>query len=144
MMEELKNEQTEVNSQSAEAGKTEGESKTEVSLGKFKDVNALLSAYNSLESEFTKRCQKIKELESALNSGDKVTPSEEKVVSPENVKDTSEEDKDQILKDYLKGVIGRKQTAIVLDGAGVGVKTPVSRPKTIREAGMLAKDIFNK
>ncbi|MBE7083097.1 MAG: hypothetical protein E7373_00660 [Clostridiales bacterium] len=33
--------------------------KSEVSLGKFKDVNALLSAYNSLESEFTKRCQKI-------------------------------------------------------------------------------------
>ena len=33
---------------------------------------------------------------------------------------------------------------MLVDGAGVGVKTPVSRPKTIREAGMLAKDIFNK
>ena len=41
-----------------------GESTSEISLGKFKDVNALLNAYNSLQAEFTKRCQRIKELES--------------------------------------------------------------------------------
>ena len=41
--------------------------KADISLGKFKDVNALLNAYNSLQSEFTKRCQRIKELEGASN-----------------------------------------------------------------------------
>ena len=70
-MEEVKNEQISLETQTAEAEMTKGEDKGEVSLGKFKDVGALLSAYNSLQSEFTKRCQKIKELESKIND-DKV------------------------------------------------------------------------
>ena len=32
-------------------------------IGKFKDANALLSAYNSLQAEFTKKCQKLAEYE---------------------------------------------------------------------------------
>ncbi|MGN1235292.1 MAG: hypothetical protein ACI4U2_04885, partial [Christensenellaceae bacterium] len=35
-------------------------------LGKFKDVQALMSAYRALEAEFTRRSQKLRELESAL------------------------------------------------------------------------------
>lgn len=35
-------------------------------LKKFKDVESLCKAYNSLESEFTKRCQRIKELEGEI------------------------------------------------------------------------------
>ena len=63
-MEELKNEQTNLSAQPAAAEKDLGVSEEEVSLGKFKDVKALIHAYNSLEAEFTKRCQRIKELES--------------------------------------------------------------------------------
>ena len=61
------NEQTELTTHTAEAEQVKGEGKSEVSLGKFKDANALLNAYNSLQSEFTKRCQRVKELESALS-----------------------------------------------------------------------------
>ena len=144
-MEELKNEQTEVKSQPAEAETSTGERVAEVSLGKFKDVNALLSAYNSLESEFTKRCQRIKELECALSAVDKESPNAEETAKKENqTDDITGEKKEEILKEYLTGILGRKQKAIVLDGAGVGVKTPVHRPKTIRQAGELAKEIFNK
>ncbi len=32
-------------------------------LGKFKDATSLLNAYNCLQSEFTKKCQKLSELE---------------------------------------------------------------------------------
>lgn len=32
-------------------------------LGKFKDAKSLLNAYNSLQSEFTKKCQRLSELE---------------------------------------------------------------------------------
>lgn len=32
------------------------------SLGKFKDAQSLLSAYNSLQAEFTRKCQKLNEL----------------------------------------------------------------------------------
>ena len=113
-------------------------------LGKFKDVDALLSAYNSLEAEFTTRCQKIKQLESALSSVDKQVPTEEveeKVVTQPQ-KDITEQEKEQILKEYLTGVMKKKQTAIVMDGEGVGTKTPVTRPKTITEAGNIARELF--
>ena len=43
---------------------TAGQEKEEKSpLGKFKDVNALMQAYNSLQAEFTRRSQRLKQLE---------------------------------------------------------------------------------
>lgn len=46
------------------AHKTSGEqNQNAVSLGKFNSVQALLSAYNNLEGEFTKRSQQLKSLE---------------------------------------------------------------------------------
>lgn len=33
-----------------------------LNLGKFKDVSSLLNAYNNLQAEFTKKCQKLSEL----------------------------------------------------------------------------------
>ena len=64
-MEELKNEQAAVAAQAAEAEEiSEGrDEQTSTSLKKFKDVKSLEKAYGSLESEFTKRSQRIKELE---------------------------------------------------------------------------------
>lgn len=138
-MENLNNEQTELTAQPASAEEIEGEQVGEVSLGKFKDVSALLSAYGSLQSEFTKRCQKIKELEAALNSSDKASAPTEQI--KENI---TEEDKIKVLKEYLQGVLDRKQKAVLLDGVGLGVKTPVSRPTTIAQAGVLAKEILDK
>lgn len=38
-------------------------------LGKFKTVDALLDAYNSLEAEFTRRSQRLKELEGKTLNG---------------------------------------------------------------------------
>lgn len=37
------------------------------SLGKFKDTESLLSAYNSLQAEFTKKCQKLSEVTKKIN-----------------------------------------------------------------------------
>ena len=144
-MEKLINEQTETSAQTATAEETIGASEGEVSLGKFKDVNALLSAYNSLQSEFTKRCQKIKELEGALSSIDKtVSPKEEQIEMSVAKTDITDKDKKDILKEYLQGVMLKKQKAVLLDGAGVGVKTDIFRPKTITQAGELARQILSK
>ena len=147
-MEQYKNEQTETLTQVAEAKESYGEEKGEVSLGKFKDVQALLSAYGSLESEFTKRCQKIKELESALETikdkDEKAPEKEVESTTEQPKKQISEEERQEILKEYLYSVLGRKQSAIMLDGNGVGVKTQKVRPKTIEEAGKLAKELFIK
>ncbi|MBE7081827.1 MAG: hypothetical protein E7372_04640 [Clostridiales bacterium] len=145
-MEEIKNEQISPKTQTAEAEISKGEDKGEVSLGKFKDVGALLSAYNSLQSEFTKRCQKIKELESKIE-GDKTEQNNSALSNqksqPQNQVDTTLIDKEKFLKEYLLDVLGKKPSAIIMDGAGVGVKTPVNRPTTIEEAGKLAKKLLN-
>ena len=139
-MQEILNEQTQAQAQTAGAEEVIGASEQAVSLGKFKDVESLLSAYNSLQSEFTKRCQKIKELESKIESGDKAkVPPEKETV---HQTDTTPIDKTEILKEYLFEVLGKKPSAIILDGAGAGVKTPVSRPKTIKEAGSLAENLL--
>ena len=42
--------------------------KTSGSLGKFKDTESLLLAYNNLQAEFTKKCQKLSELDKANKS----------------------------------------------------------------------------
>ncbi|MBQ3116191.1 MAG: hypothetical protein IJC07_04105 [Clostridia bacterium] len=144
-MEELKNEQTEVCTQPSAEEENAGGGQTEVSLGKFKDAKSLLDAYNSLESEFTKRCQKLKELEKRLVIAEKATPPQKQDLADEN-KPTiiSDEMKKEILEEYFSGVLGGRNKAIVLDGVGAGVKTPELRPKTIKEAGDLARQILSK
>ena len=54
--------------QGSEMNKTQG-AKTEglADLGKFKDVNALMQAYQSLQAEFTRRSQRLKRYEEADN-----------------------------------------------------------------------------
>ena len=145
-MEENKvSEQMEVKAQAVETEENLGATKTEISLGKFKDVSSLLKAYNNLQAEFTKRCQRIKELEGA----NKIDKAESESQPTPNVFEGADEtkkeitvDKNEIVKEYLKGVIGAKQTAVILGGEGVSVKTPVQKPTTIEQAGMLAKQIF--
>lgn len=41
----------------------EDDSSKQGSLGKFKDAQSLYSAYNNLQAEFTRRCQRLSELE---------------------------------------------------------------------------------
>lgn len=162
-MNETKNEQTEALAQNAEIAADGGES---VSLGKFKDVNALLAAYNSLQAEFTKRCQRIKELEARV-AVDKDTPTDktaeisraeqtertaktensdgaEKADAENRISGITEEEKENFIKGYLKEIMGAKSKAIVMDGLGASVKTPVNRPRTVEEAGRLAKELLAK
>ena len=151
-MQELKNEQTEVVNQLDESTKNQEEvlesakqeeATTEVSLGKFKDINTLLSAYNSLQAEFTKRCQRLKELETAIEKTDKVYNSQNQSAEEEQVKLTDTTLKEEILKDYLKEIISSKKP-VVMDGVGVGIKAPVKRPTTIEQAGDLFKELLSE
>lgn len=143
-MEEFKVEQADgIVSQAAKAEKTNGEEQASVSYGKFKDATALLKAYESLEAEFTKRCQRIKELEKASfvdkSEKDNSFPTDNAQTAFSGI---TEEDKKTILEGYLKEVLGAKTSAVVLDRAGTGVRTPASRPTTVQDAGRLAKELF--
>ena len=143
-MNERKNEQTEETLSVAGEKETDA-TETSVSLGKFKDVNALLNAYNSLQSEFTKRCQRIKELEAEKTAAvDKESPTEKSDTTENRFSGITDEEKENFIRGYLKEIMGAKSKAIVMDGFGTGVKTPVNKPKTVEEAGILAKEIFAK
>ncbi len=173
-------------------------------LGKFKDVKSLLNAYNALQSEFTRRCQRVKELErenlqiskeqlnnslpnerereveafkeifpnakdelmslleTAKGSGDskgwlgrayldklnreyedklKFLSSKEYIVNAVN---NSDEIKNQIIKDYLLSIENSKPTIRLISGNGLATVSPPSKPKNIADAGILAKQIFEK
>lgn len=60
-------------------------------LGKFKSVEALLSAYNNLEAEFTKKCQQLSQLKQDKENEQKV----------ENEK-PSEEQSEQLFRSFLE------------------------------------------
>lgn len=117
----------------------------EISLGKFKNVDALLNAYNSLQAEFTKRCQKIKELEgNADKTVDTVAvPVQNGGAIADIQKEITQEEKEEIVKEYLKGIIGNGKNMAFIDDDGTAIKTLIKKPKTIDEAGSLAKSIFN-
>lgn len=74
-------------SQTAVAEEIKGEKESSL-LKRFGSANDLLNAYNSLEAEFTRRCQKIKELER----------------ENENLKSREQSYKDSREKDFQKGV----------------------------------------
>ncbi|MBQ7643173.1 MAG: hypothetical protein IJS67_04650 [Clostridia bacterium] len=59
----------------AEAEEREGGVKNGI-YGKFKDAESLLSAYDSLEAEFTRRSQRLRELERAAERRETEIPSE--------------------------------------------------------------------
>ena len=141
-MEEIINEQTEtMTSQTVETEKGTGEDGN-VSYGKFKSAEALLSAYNSLQAEFTKRCQRIKELEKDANK-ENISLAEKEASTP-LAQGITPEEKEEILRDYLIEVERGKSSAVVMGKEGVGVKTPPYKPCTIEEAGKLAKEILNQ
>lgn len=170
-MTNIQNEQTvNANSQTATAENELGESKRKVSLGKFKTTEALFNAYNALQAEFTKRCQRIKELEKPQTSvsnhdnsvdgdqtktnieaekiakADPELPSEQTLNQDSKNDDSSlgitEKDREEILIGYLKNLLTGASSAIVLDGVGTDISSPVSRPKTVAEASRLAKEYF--
>lgn len=141
-MEAERNEQIANEPQAAEAEKREkGGGTGEISFGKFKDAQSLLNAYNSLEAEFTKRCQRLKELEGE-RSGDKTSPVSfgEAASAPE----ITPELRERVVGEYLKGLFAAKSSAAVLGTGGMPVTKPVARPKTIDEAGKLALELIEK
>ncbi|MCQ2399825.1 MAG: hypothetical protein MJ072_04905 [Clostridia bacterium] len=62
------NEKIEIcNSQTVETeNEVKGDDANVISYGKFKDLTSLLKSYENLEAEFTRRSQRLKELEGEI------------------------------------------------------------------------------
>ena len=112
-------------------------------LGKFKDVKTLLKAYSDLEAEFTRRSQRLKELEKENKA--KSAPDEEKD-KPSQTDDgliekalSDKKVRDAVIGDYLRGLAENK---VPLVGGGGAVTAPRNTPKSVKEAGKLAQQFL--
>ena len=108
------------------------------SIGKFKNTESLLNAYNNLQAEFTRKCQKLSELESlAEKTSSKTLGAEEYIKeNPEMV--------EKILTHYLEEVKNQKSPQIITSAGGGGI--PLSappNPTTLDEAREVTKKLFN-
>ncbi len=113
-------------------------------LGKFKDVQTLMKAYTELEAEFTRRCQRLKELESGNKTDGEPDGAQSPSSQNENERIASAladgKIRDAVIGDYLKGLAAK--TVPLAEGGG-GVAAPRNSPKSVREAGNLAKRFLN-
>ena len=107
--------------------------------GKFKSVEALLSAYLSLEAEFTRRSQRLKELEESKTAeasspecldGDKLIAA---AMASNAVKDA-------VVGEYLKTVSSGRSVPLIV--GGMSCAAPQSSPRSVSEAGMLVKQFL--
>lgn len=126
--------------------------KPSVTLGKFKNEEQLLQAYKALESEFTKRCQIIKELEkqladtsaelkSALTQPDFAVCLEDEEFVRENIF-ANERLKDAIVAMYLEDLCKTPSLSTLPSSMGRTPLSPIKRPKTLLECKALAEKII--
>lgn len=122
-------------------------------LGKFKSVDALMSAYLSLEAEFTRRSQRLKELEEGnkaqtvpqqvdepAENGQSGAPSQSAEITGERLLQAALADdgvREAVIGEYLKTVAANKSIPLIV--GGVSAPAPKTLPKTVREAGALAE-----
>ena len=168
-----------------------GDKKPETSYGKFNSAEELLKAYSALESEFTKRSQRLKELEagrvavektnevksfmekypiaeryreeldeeiakSASAEGSyegallnvlsrKVKTADEMAMDEKVIKKvlSDEENKDYIINGYLDRIRQNSSYKSLPQGGAIPV-APAYRPRSIKEAGEIAKKILER
>ncbi|MBQ8427772.1 MAG: hypothetical protein IJX18_00795 [Clostridia bacterium] len=96
-------------------------------LGKFKDVNALMQAYNSLQAEFTRRSQRLKQLERAgkPSEGEALSCEEKKGLEVTSV---AQEEGRQGFDEQTEPM-----------GQGLNESTPVA-PKLVEDTAGIGKD----
>lgn len=140
------------------ANTAEAEKREEIAAGpkKFKDVQALIDAYTALEAEFTRRSQRLKELEAnkeqaspdlstaqaaiAQAASDNAPSQEATDKAVGEPRSLTQEEKNAVIKEYLNGVYTNRGVPFVT--AGGAVKAARVTPKTLREAANLARNYF--
>lgn len=168
-----------------------GDKKTETSYGKFNSAEDLLKAYSALESEFTKRSQRLRELEVASSAAEKANEVDafikrypiaerykdelneeiagsagteksyegallnvlsrkvktaDEMAKDENVinKVLSDEDnKEYVINGYLDRIRKNSSYKSLPKGGAIPV-APSFRPRSIKEAGEIAKKILER
>ena len=104
------------------------------SIGKFKSTESLLNAYNSLQAEFTRKCQRLSELE---NAAQKTVDSADEFIkeNPAMV--------NKILQHYVQQIKNNPSPVSISDTAGSGIPLVAPpQPTTLEEAKEVVKNLF--
>lgn len=133
--------------------------------GKFTSAEELLKGYNALEKSFTQKCQQLSTLQKQLGTSQTQTDQTEQVLPPVSTDDvvatipevdTSSNDlvpTDEQLQQYLESnpqlafklLQAQSPTPTaptVMTGGGTMSLALPSRPKTIKEATLMAQKLF--
>ena len=121
--------------QGAEAQKEEG---AVGSFGKFKSADALLNAYNSLEAEFTRRSQRLRELEGRMQGENKVPSAPEGEVRQQPHID------EQAIEAAVEKYLASRAAPVIMGDGGSHATAPAPRVRSLEEAGRLAQELFRK
>lgn len=147
----------------AQGAQAQTETSAAAGLGKFKSVDALLNAYNSLEAEFTRRSQRLRELEERLRA-ENDTPAQaagdtERAVNggkpPEQAAPRAAEverelaDKvRRIAEEYFaareRAANEKASAPYIMAEGGSFSAAPAVRARSLDEAGRLAAEFFRK
>lgn len=119
------------------------------SLGKFKDTESLLKAYNCLQAEFTKKCQALSELKAKMAPTPEV-PIYEKENWVEKVSKFLSENEDakpfakQIAESILSDEeLAKKENALELAWAKVASSKYVSPQKLVEDENFINNYVLN-
>ncbi|MBQ2894957.1 MAG: hypothetical protein IJB95_00465 [Clostridia bacterium] len=133
--------------------------------GKFTSAEELLKGYNALEKSFTQKCQQLSTLQKQLGTSQTQTDQTEQVLPPVSADDvvatipevdTSSNDlvpTDEQLQQYLESnpqlafkllqaQVPTPTAPTVMTGGGTMSLALPSRPKTIKEATLMAQKLF--
>ncbi|MCQ2399439.1 MAG: hypothetical protein MJ072_02915 [Clostridia bacterium] len=169
----LTGEQTEVEatqSVATENIEVKGDTPTELSYGKFKDLSSLLKAYGNLEAEFTRRSQRLKELEGEVdrmkkeqtekesfekdgfvavdgdvkNGDESKSTDKERYFADGNKSDDDGEkpDKNESAQEIIRNYLLEVLKSRSSESAmgGAVLTAPPHKPKTLEEASALARE----
>ncbi|MDR1905428.1 MAG: hypothetical protein LBQ27_00730 [Clostridiales bacterium] len=128
--------------------------RVEVSLGKFKSAEALIKAYISLEAEFTKRSQRVRELERIIDNAAK--EQEKAEAKNQTQPDTFDKNpeifeklcmdervKNKVITEYLDGLRSIDLPTLIGKG-GEFTALPPKKPKSLEEAGKMTRRLLKK
>ena len=134
------------------------EKKEDEDLGKFKSVQSLLTAYNNLQASYTKKCQRLSELEKDKTIEEKpqldknLTEEQFDQFLSENIEAqnkmvdkyvlSNQDVKNKIIQDYLQS-LNKLSPPIVISGQGQRVSgTNTGTPSSMSEAKAMMENMF--
>lgn len=111
-------------------------------LGRYASVEHLMRAYEKLQAEFTRKAQRLAELETKLGEKhDNASVAIENLVKAEP-KPTASESQQQIIQDYLASVAVKRQPPAVITASHDFAYMEKSGQRSIRDASHIAEEYF--